>query len=533
MNAFEGLSDDFQLEAKERVDKVEGLLLELKHASAESRASLLDEAKRELHTLKGNSGMMGLRDLQAIAHSLEDATAELDVESPEIQPVLDGLDEFRTILKSHFAEETPEPQEEEAAAKTAAGTSTRSYSVLEQGSIRVPFSDLDELVDLLAEMVIFRNRLGNAIFSGQSADQANRAWDETVAAQESLKKTLGLIQDRVMQLRMVPLQSLFRSLQRIVHDESNRERRSVRLETTGGDTPMDKALLEVASEALGHLIRNAVVHGIEDPGDRVMFGKEEGGLVRLSASTHSNEVWMDVQDDGAGIDTTSLVSIAAARGLVLPEGGDPYSLLFQPGFTTKHDADLGAGRGMGLSAVQEAIQRLGGRIEVASEIGRGTRFRVKLPLNVSITRAMLMVADGEEYALPIASIIESLRYAPGDGHLINHAGVMRWRGEVIPIVDLGHIMGTTGKIRDQGFVVIIEAEGKLRGLVVDFLTGMKEIVVKGLDTLVGTPEGISGSTILGDGRVLLILDPRSLATAKPFIEERRQPVGAASQEETA
>jgi two-component system chemotaxis sensor kinase CheA len=151
----------------------------------------------------------------------------------------------------------------------------------------------------------------------------------------------------------------------------------------------------------------------------------------------------------------------------------------------------------------------------------GSRFRLRLPLTVSILPAMLLRVDGEEYALPLTSIVESLRFEPGDGHTINHAGVLTWRDRVLPLLDVGHIFGTREGIRERGFVVLMEAEGKRRGLVADELTGIKEIVVKTLDPMVGHPAGISASTILGDGRVILILDPKGLASFEPFIRARR------------
>jgi two-component system chemotaxis sensor kinase CheA len=177
---------------------------------------------------------------------------------------------------------------------------------------------------------------------------------------------------------------------------------------------------------------------------------------------------------------------------------------------------------MGLSAARESVHRMGGRIQVFSEIGRGSLFRLHLPLSVSITRALLIRADGEDYALPLSAIVESVRFRPGDGHQINHAGAYRWRGSVIPLLDLGFVFGTARDLRKQGYVVIVEAEGKHRGLIGDDLTGIKEIVVKGLDSIVGSTAGVAGSTILGDGRVVLILDPRGLVGIKPFLENEAE-----------
>ncbi|MEW6584859.1 MAG: chemotaxis protein CheW [Nitrospirota bacterium] len=507
---FEELLGDYFLDARERIDRIEDILLGLKAGDAHNLPDSLDSAKRELHTIKGNSGMMGMTDLQSLAHVLEDKVLSLDKKEPQVDEILSGLDQFRSLLET----------KKEKNKQTVAVPEERPGQADIQGSIRVPFAALDELVDLLAEMVIFRNRLTDAVVRGRTMGSSDDAWNEVDTAQLALGKTLGFIQERIMKLRMVPLKTLFRHLRRIVHDESEKETKEIHFETSGGDTPMDKALLEVASEALGHLIRNAAIHGIETPRERVRKRKPRTGIVSLSATTHANEVVIEVEDDGAGIKKQALVESAARQGIDLSATEDLYSLMFLPGFSTREGgADLSAGRGMGLYAALQSIQRLGGRLEVLSEEGSGSCFRLRLPLSVSITRAMLMSADREVYALPLSNIVESIRFRTEDGYEVNHAKVFSWREKVIPVIDLGYSFSTALRPRENGYVVIIEADGKYRGLVVDDIVGIREIVVKGLDSMVGSPAGISGSTILGDGRVVLILDPSGLAALRPFVEE--------------
>ncbi len=520
-NPFEALLQEFLLEAHERLQRIEDRLVRLRTAAPAARPTLLADAARELHTLKGNSGMMGLAELQGIAHGAEEELKSAGPDAIDVSAVLGSLDRFRVALHA-------------AGGGTAAPTASRGAAPgraaedvdLALGSVRVPFGALDELIDLVSEVVLFRNRLATAISAGPRLDpnaadyaEASRAaWMEIRHAYGGLGRTLDVIQDRVLRLRMVPLGSLFGSLNRLVFDESARVGKDVRLETRGGDTPLDKALLELAGEALGHLVRNAVVHGLEAPARRAQAGKSRIGTVRVLASAGAEAVQIEVADDGAGIDQAALRRIAEARGIETAKFPNILSVLFLPGFSTQREADMSAGRGVGLSAVQEAVRRRGGRIEILTEPGRGTTFLLHLPLSVSIARALLVRADGEDYALPLASVVDSRRLRCGESHRVNNAGVMRWRERTIPLLDLGCSFGTARAMRESGYVIVIEAQGKQRGLLADQIRGIQEVVVKGLDPIVGDAPGIAGSTVLGDGRAILILDPRSLVEAAPFVE---------------
>jgi two-component system, chemotaxis family, sensor kinase CheA len=505
-NFQQNLMADFLLETAERTERVEEILVSLSEAEASTRVSLLNEVKREVHTLKGNAGMMGFSELQMIAHQFEDLLSGISVDAPKTAACLAEVDRFRRAMELLASQD----ERHEANSDNAATS----------GSLRVPFASLDALMDLLAEMVIFRNRLSDSIRTGRFR-KTESDWDDVQNAEESLGKTLTYIQDHVMRLRMVPLRTLFSRLRRIVYDESLREKKEVQLETEGGDVPLDKALLEVANEALGHLIRNAVVHGIERPATRQKTGKSKFGKIQVSAFIHSNEVEITVADDGAGIDRAALTSAAAQRGIDTSNIEDLAGLLFLPGVSTRKESDLSSGRGIGLSAAQKAVQQMGGRIEVTSNRGSGTTFRLHLPLSVSITRSLMLRVDQEIYALPLISIRESIRFDAEQRHQINNAGVLRWREYVIPILDLGCVFGTANQIRTEGRLVIIHADGKDRGIVVDEVMGIREIVVKGLDPMVGNAPGVSGSTILGDGRVVLILDPSGLMNIKPFLTQNQ------------
>ncbi len=508
---LEGLLAEFLLEAQERLERVEEALLESIAQGPQALGPRLEEVRRELHTLKGNAGLIGLPELQALAHEMEDTVEGLDLSDPSVDGLLGAVDRFRSLLAVAGGGAAPA-----AAARPLAEPGAE----LTQAGVRISFARLDTLVELLAETVIFRNRLQEALArarrTGPDPAAVRDAWTEVESAHEQLGKTLDLLQDGVMRLRMVPLRTLFRQLGRIVHDESAREGKEVRWFTAGGDTPLDKALLELSSEALGHLLRNAVVHGIESPEERRRAGKPAGGVVRLAAEADAREVRIDVEDDGHGLRREALLEAAARLGHPVSPGQDPFALLFLPGFSTRQAIDLSSGRGIGLSAVQEAVQQHGGRIEVASREGVGTRFRLRLPLSVSITRALLLSSDGEDYVLPLAAVVETVPLVPEQVHEINDACVLAWRGDLLPLIDLGYSFGTAAARRRSGYAVVVEAEGTRRGVVADRILGIREVVVKGLDALLAAPTGVSGSTILGDGRAVLILDPVGLMALSPF-----------------
>ena len=531
-SGFQELLDEFLLEARERADQVETLLLQLTSGSAKERSAALAQAKRELHTLKGNSGMMGFSNLQQLSHLMEDQVEELDLKAPVLDEILAKLDLLRHELEgiratsaAAGAEEAARNDAEAQETEAAAADSTPEaipHSWDTGGSVRVSFTKIDHLVELQAETLIFRNRLADAIERGlQLGHEATldselvgnclASFEEIQLAQQALGKTLNMLQEQVMDLSLVPLQNLFRSLRRVVHDESNREGKQVELVISGGETPIDKTLLEAAAEALGHLVRNAVIHGIEKPAKRLRQGKAETGQVRLSATLEASEVRIEISDDGAGIDLAGLESRARGRNLM----ATGFALLFEEGLSTRGGADISAGRGVGLSAVKKSVERLGGRINVRSEPGRGTTFALRLPVTASILRSLLLSTDREVYALPLTAVAETIRLNGQGLHSLHDKSVTRWRGRTVSILDLGQLFGTNEGLRPEGFLVVIEINGRYRALAIDSIVGIHDIVVKGLDSIVGQPSGISGSTILGDGRVVMILDPASLATLPP------------------
>ncbi|TNF77923.1 MAG: hypothetical protein EP299_04090 [Acidobacteria bacterium] len=509
------LLEDYRLESRERIDRVEDGLLTLAGTAAAARQPLVLKIRLELHTLKGNSGMMGFDDLQAQAHELEDEIERLDLERPDLGPLLTGLDRMRARIEE-LAELGSQPEAGDADIdRITAKESGQSV----RDSVRVPADKLDGLVDAVAETLIARNRLTSNVQLGLDLDAADddystssaRTWSQVEEALHSLSKELEAIQEQTLRLRMIPLSTLFGKLKRIVHDEALKSGKEVRLSTAGGETTVDKALADFAGDALGHLVRNAVNHGIETPEQRQRSGKPSCGTIHLTAAVVSGMVEIDLLDDGAGIDHSALLRAARRKGLEVGDDEDLRSLVFQTGISTKARTDLSAGRGVGLAAVRDSAHLLGGSIELTSEKDTGTHFRLRLPTQASITRALLVRVDSERYALPVMPVIDTLALDGGsDGPTA--AGQMDWRGRPLDLLDLGQSFGTSKSGRRQGYVVVVAAEGSERGLIVDEIEGIQQIVVKQLDRLVSGAKGISGSTILGDGRVVMILDAADLAT---------------------
>ncbi len=499
----EGFLEDFIGEAREIIESVEEGLLNLESASAGARLKILDTVRRGLHTLKGNAGMMGLSKIQQLAHRLEDLVEELDSARPDVSHLLAGLDRCRELLDE--AENVGQKED-----VSAAGLA---------GSLRVGAAALDSLVDRLAEMVVLRNRLQEVIDRGRSLLPARDFWNELEQTEERLGKNLQQIRTEVMGLRLVPLGTLFGALRRIVHDEARRSGKEVEFDITASETTLDKGLLEVASQALGHMVRNAVVHGIELAAERLRVGKPASGRVSLESEIRGDEVLITLADDGAGVDRQALAEVATRHGLKATAEHELLGTLFLPGLSTHSGTDLGAGRGIGLSAAVGAVQGMGGRIEVSSESGQGTSFRVFLPLAVSTARALMLRVDGEIYALPLATIVEAQQLLVEEGAEQLSGEVYRWRQQDVPAIDLGFLFGTARLPRAEGYAVMIEVDQQQRALLVDTLIEIREIVVKDLDPVFGGPLGIGGTTVLPDGRAVLMLNPLGLMAAEIVVEK--------------
>jgi two-component system chemotaxis sensor kinase CheA len=327
------------------------------------------------------------------------------------------------------------------------------------------------------------------------------------------------LQETIMDVRMLPIRHVFERFPRLVRDLAHQQGKSVELVLQGEDTRVDKAVIDELGEPLVHLIRNAVDHGIEIPALRKARGKSPIGTLLLSAAQESNQVVITLIDDGAGIDAGSVRRKALERGL-LREGEtlsdrEAIQLIFQEGFSTASAVTDVSGRGVGLDVVVRSMERLNALIEAETIPGAGTKFTLQLPLTLAII-SVLMVDVGEEvYALPSGAVVESLRYAKRDLVRMNGRDTLRVRDRIVPFVHLAELFGRPGAQGDHAYAVIVGRGEKRLGLSVDRLRGQQDVVIKALDGVVSNDAvGIAGATILGDGRVVLILDVASLFEAR-------------------
>lgn len=409
---------------------------------------------------------------------------------------------------AQVAPQTPVPAEkgvaeapQAAAKKATAGGKT----------IRVDIDRLDILMNLFSELVIDRGRLEQlAREIGKSELQ------ETV---EHMSRISGDLQSIILTMRMVPVEQVFNRFPRMIRDLQKELNKKVHLEIIGAETELDRTVIDEIGDPLNHLLRNSLDHGVESPEDRKKAGKPEEGTIELRAFHSGNHVFIEVKDDGAGINKDKVLKKAIERGIVNPANADSMSdkqiheLLFAAGFSTAEVVSDISGRGVGLDVVKSKIESLGGSVSVDSVRGQGTTFLIQLPLTLSIISAMLVQVKDEKYAVPLSSIIETAVFKKDQIMMAHRQKVIDFRGRVVPLVSLQDIFQVpdNGTSADEEVAVVIVRKGeKMAGLVVDSFIGQQEIVLKSLGKYLVNVFAISGATILGDGQVALIIDCNSL-----------------------
>jgi two-component system chemotaxis sensor kinase CheA len=395
---------------------------------------------------------------------------------------------------------SPPAAKSHGAARPAAGDS----------SIRVSVEKVDQLINLVGELVITQAMLIQTVAQMQAAPERLHL------GVAQLERNSRDLQEAVMSIRMLPISFVFSRFPRVVHDLSAKLGKQVELRTIGDDTELDKSLVERIVDPLTHLIRNSLDHGIEPPAQRAALGKRPVGTITLKASHQGGNVVIEVRDDGAGLNRDKILAKARARGMPVSEqmsDAEVFNLIFEPGFSTAETITDVSGRGVGMDVVRRNILALGGRIDIESMLGIGTRITVRLPLTLAILDGMSVAVGQQTYILPLAYVMESLQAEAGDiKTLANQARVIQVRGEYLPVVALHELFHIPGAISQfsRGIMVILNADGAAAALFVDALVGQHQVVIKSLEANYRRVPGISGATIMGDGHVALILDVPAL-----------------------
>jgi two-component system, chemotaxis family, sensor kinase CheA len=507
-------------------------------------AEVVAQVLGPLHTLKGNSGMMGFTAIKDYVHRLEDAFARIAEgalePAPETYDVLfagatalrdaveqAGRGEMRDLdLETAALDRILDPRERRApadlvpvsAAPRPAGerrASAQPAPAPRSNMVRVDFGQLDNLLNLVGELIIHRTKL-QQIGKEMAARLGGAEGRELQSAVHQIATVSAALQETVMDVRMLPIGHVFERFPRLVRDLARQTGKDIELILEGEDTRIDKAIIDEIGEPLVHLIRNSVDHGIEAPEERVARGKTPTGTILLSAAQESNHVVITIMDDGSGIDAVRVREKAIARGLLKGDEAlserDVVQLIFSQGFSTREAVTEVSGRGVGLDVVLKSIERLSGLVEVETVQGVGTKFIIQLPLTLAIIAALLVESGGRRYAVPLASVVEVVKFAPHEIRTINGREALRIRDRIIPLVHLTTLFGLEPVPgADPRYGVVIGRGDKRVAMVVDRLRGQQEVVIKGLDASISGPAtGLAGATIMGDGRVVLILDVATL-----------------------
>ncbi|WP_208726301.1 chemotaxis protein CheA [Corallococcus terminator] len=538
---------EFLIESREHVQSIEATVLELE-AQPGSQA-LLAQLFRSLHTVKGTCGFLGFTRLEGLMHASEEMLGlardkRLTLDRERVSTLLALADAARGALE-HIEATGMEPAVDHAAllARLAGATAAsvpletpeappvpgilpwRGSSTGVDSKLRVDVALLDRLMNLMGELVLARNRIL------QCATGPTPGADLATASQR-LDVVTTQVQQVVMKTRLQSVGQVWNRFPRLVRELAHGCGKQVRLVLQGADTELDKTLVEALHDPLTHLLRNAVDHGVETPEQRVQRGKPPVGCVTLSASHEGGLVHLGMSDDGAGIDVQRVRQVAVQQGLVTADQAarmsdlDARMLIFMPGFSTAERVTSLSGRGVGMDVVRTQVERIGGTVEVHSRQGQGTTFTLKIPLTLAIIPALLVTCRGDRYALPQASLREVVWLEPDQARRditrLQGASVLRLRGELLPLVVLASELGVgpaAPKLDEGATLVVLQAGERTFGLWVDAIHDTEEIVVKPLWKHLKGLDCYAGATVLGDGRVALILDAMGLGRRVGAVSE--------------
>ncbi len=541
------LLEEFLDDAGGHIEAVEVSLLELEKRWAEGLCdnTLLTQLLGILHTLKGNSGMMGFTPVQQYVHMLESALnliqegavplsaavfesfysavsalrTNLQKLSADPTATLDFSDELMALDCIFFKEASTAGDQPAKEVPQSPRTKSEDLGYITQKSstLKVSFEKLDELLNLVGELVIHRTALSSLEKRLQEKVSDRELLESFNEASQLIGKSSADLREAIMKARMLPIKSVFQRFQRLVRDHSQKSGKEILLKFEGEETELDKTVIDEIGEPLLHLIRNAVDHGVESKKERRQSGKNPAGTLTLKACHESNHIVISVTDDGRGMDPEKIKSSAIAKGLISAGEAQALSeqeslqLLFLPGFSTSSEVTETSGRGIGLDVVKKIVTSLNGLIEISGKPGTGSIFTIKLPLTLAIITALMVEVEKETFAIPLSGVLESIRIQSSDIHEVGGSEVVKLRERLLPIHRLDRYFGLeSSAVREHEYIVVVGSGEKRGGLVVDRLIGQQEIVIKALDDYLGELPGISGGTVLGDGSISMILDIGSI-----------------------
>lgn len=513
----------------ETVDVVKAIMADIRQTGTDHNVPTEATAKTLDDVLAGNIGTVAAAASPTPAPAAQAAPAPAPAAPPTIGEILvqEGLatkeQVFDALTRQHKQPEPKQPIGEllvqakaitERALDQALHKQDKQPKASEEDqTIRVETRRLDSVMNLVGELVLGRNRLikiGGILEQNHEADPQVRALGETLTQLNLVTTDLQLA---VMKTRMLPIKKVLSKLPRMVRDLSQKLGKQVRLETHGEETELDKSVADEIGDPLVHLVRNAIDHGIEMPTERHEKNKPTEGTLRISASQEGNSIVIRIQDDGRGIPLDKVKAKALSKGLVSEaelaamEPREVVNLIFLPGFSTAEKVTDVSGRGVGMDVVRTNIRRMNGTVEIESEQGKGSLITIKLPLTIAIIQALMVEVERATFAIPLSSVIEAVRITKSDIKTINGREVLHLRDRVLPLLRLAEEFDIPVNKDRERFNVVVAALGDRRiGVIVDELRSQEEVVIKSIWDYLESIKGISGATITGDGKVVLILD---------------------------
>ncbi|HBI24009.1 MAG TPA: chemotaxis protein CheA, partial [Nitrospiraceae bacterium] len=573
---MQDLMREFIAETEELLEGLDQHFVRLEESPGDP--ALINEIFRAVHSIKGSAGFLGFNRLVEVAHQSENILNKIRQNEMQAAPetidiILESIDVLKTLLKEvkessgelvdinpikrklvlllEFSsnteapppplqgtkeDENPSPQPSPLGgegkgeggfpdetiispkdAKADDNVMPAANQQEKDKTLRIDTDRLDQVMDLVGELVLSRNRLNKIISDMEGTIDGDERLKSLLETTSNLNLITTDLQLAVMKMRMVPIRKVFNKFPRMVRDISRKANKKINLEIYGEATEVDKSVIEELNDPLVHIIRNSIDHGIETSIERMRKGKSECGTITLGAFQEGNSIVVKIEDDGKGIDAEVIEKKARERGLIKSNDArlthkEIISLIFEPGFSTAEKVTDISGRGVGMDVVKTNIGRINGIIDVNTDVGKGTKITLKIPLTLAIIQVLMVKISNEIYALPLSSILETVRVPKNSIKSIDGQDVLRVRDLLIPLVRLQNVLDINSgdSEKDWVCVVLMAIAEKKVGIIVDELCHQEEVVIKSVGTYFADIKEISGATITGDGKVGLILDPGSM-----------------------